>query len=298
MKAMTIASSQYQAKNKFDSDNKQIEWEMNWEPFKECLATDYVFIPLEKQIAAANDSTMATAIEKLINLRPGKTTNIWIGTPSIHSTNAWSGYTAAQLTQFVKNVYARLSTTARSKIAGVYMNQESIYGNMDYNNVLGGTLDANNQIKIMKQVRDFVKTGAVHGTKFMWCPYYGYGSNAATIIKKIGHVADKVQIFDYVILQPHTIFDAEASKGNLNGVRSSVERNKVCYRDNVNVIASKVSTTEIGYEMEFVDASGYDVPFSEYENTFKAFKNRPWMFYWQMYQCNPYNAVKKINYWV
>ena len=45
MKAMTIASSQYQAKNKFDSDNKQIEWEMNWEPFKECLATDYVFIP-------------------------------------------------------------------------------------------------------------------------------------------------------------------------------------------------------------------------------------------------------------
>ena len=46
MKAMTIASSQYQAKNKFDSDNKQIEWEMNWEPFKECLATDYVFIPL------------------------------------------------------------------------------------------------------------------------------------------------------------------------------------------------------------------------------------------------------------
>ena len=123
---------------------------------------------------------MATAIEKLINLRPGKTTNILIGTPSIHSTNAWSGYTAAQLTQFVKNVYARLSTTARSKIAGVYMNQESIYGNMDYNNVLGGTLDANNQIKIMKQVRDFVKTGAVHGTKFMWCPYYGYGSNAAT----------------------------------------------------------------------------------------------------------------------
>ena len=50
--------------------------------------------------------------------------------------------------------------------------------------------------------------------------------------------------------------------------------------------------------MEFVDASGYDVPFSEYENTFKAFKNRPWMFYWQMYQCNPYNAVKKINSWV
>ena len=162
---------------------------------------------------------------------------------------------------------------------------------MDYNNILGGTKPANNQIRIMKQVRDYVKAGHVHGTQFMWCPYYGYGDNAATIIKKIGHVADKVQIFDYVILQPHVIFDASTTNGNLNGVKYSVDRNKVCYRNNVNVIASKVSTTQIGYEMEFLNNNSV---FDDYRSTFASYKNKPWMFYWQG---DPGPAVEAIANW-
>ena len=112
-----------------------------------------------------------------------------------------------------------------------------------------------------------------------WCPYYGVGTDAATIIKKIGHVADKVQIFDYVILQPQVIFNPDGTKGNLDGVRYSVNRYKVCYRNDVYVIASKVSTTEIGYEMEYVpDRTSL---FNDYKTAFAAYKNKPSMFYWQ-----------------
>lgn len=280
MKAMLFTSNQYG-----DTSHSVLQ---------NCNATDYVFTPMQA-VASITDThakNMADAITKLLNVRAGKTTNIWIGTPSVNSSNAWSGYTAAQLTQFVKNVYTKLSSAARAKVAGVYMNQESIYGDMDYTDVLGGSKDANNQIRIMKQVRDFVKSGAVHGTQFLWCPYYGRGTNAATIIKKIGHVADKVQIFDYVILQPNTIFyNSSDTNGNLDGVKYSVNRNKVCYRNDVYVIASKVSTTAIGYEMEYVPNNSV---FNDYKAAFASYKNKPWMFYWQ----NDLNsAVSEINEW-
>lgn len=279
MKAMLFQSTLYH----HASDNS----------LTDCLATDYVFTPLEKPIADANAEKMTEAIKALLSVRSGKTTNIWIGTPNVNSTNAWSDYTAAQLTQFIQDVYDELDEFERNKVVGVYMTQESIYGDMDYNNILGGTKPANNQIRIMKQVRDYVKAGHVHGTQFMWCPYYGYGDNAATIIKKIGHVADKVQIFDYVILQPHVIFDASTTNGNLNGVKYSVDRNKVCYRNNVNVIASKVSTTKIGYEMEYVP--GKDSLFADYTTTFASYKQKPWMFYWQG---DLNQAIGEINDWV
>ena len=258
-----------------------------------CLATDYVFSPLEKGIADANAENMKNAIHALLSVRSGKTTNIWIGTPSVNSISVYTKYSAENLTQFIQNVYNQLEESDRNKIVGVYMNQESIYGDMDYNNILGGTKPANNQIRIMKQVRDYVKAGHVHGTQFMWCPYYGYGDNAATIIKKIGHVADKVQIFDYVIIQPHTIFDPATTNGNLNGVKYSVDRNKVCYRNNVNVIASKVSTTKIGYEMEYVP--GKDSLFADYTTTFASYKQKPWMFYWQG---DLNQVIGEINDWV
>lgn len=74
-----------------------------------------------------------------------------------------------------------------------------------------------------------------------------------------------------------TIFNPATRKGTLNGVKYSAERNKVCYRDNVNVIASKVSTTRIGYEMEYVP--GKDSLFADYTTTFASYKQKSWMFY-------------------
>lgn len=292
MKAMLICSTQY---DNIIGDTQNL--------IAGCAATDYIFIPMEESISDAKASDMKNAINTLVAKREGRPTNIWIGTPSVSSKNAWSGYTATMLTSFVQSVYDELKPAAKNMVAGIYMNQESIYADVDYNNVLNGSKGGNKEIRIMKQVGDYAKSGAVHGTKFMWCPYYGVGEDAGTIIKKIGHVADKVQIFDYVFLQPQVMFKPVASVGNLDGVKSSVVRNKVCYRNDVPVIASKVSSTEISYEMEYVainrekDPDNYELYESRYAQYVEAFgnhKNKPWMFYWQgIYS----QAIEKINAW-
>ena len=111
MKAMLFQSTLYH----HASDNS----------LTDCLATDYVFTPLEKPIAAADAGAMVDAIRALLSKRSGKTTNIWIGTPNVNSTNAWSDYTAAQLTQFIQDVYDELDEFERNKVVGVYMTQES-----------------------------------------------------------------------------------------------------------------------------------------------------------------------------
>ena len=61
---------------------------------------------------------MAMSIKSLLAVRGGKTTNIWIGTPSVNDKNAWLNYTADQLLAFVENVYAELDSY-QNKVAGV-----------------------------------------------------------------------------------------------------------------------------------------------------------------------------------
>ena len=62
MKAMLFQSTLYH----HASDNS----------LTDCLATDYVFTPLEKPIAAADAGAMVDAIRALLSKRSGKTTNI------------------------------------------------------------------------------------------------------------------------------------------------------------------------------------------------------------------------------
>lgn len=267
----------------------------DWSYIAACDATDFVFIPNDHPLSNSDAANMAAKIKAFLTARNGKTANIWIGTPGITAYNAWSSYEADDLTDFLQTVYDDLDPDEQNKVAGAYMNQERIYGGMDYNNVLNGSQQGNKQIRIMNQIRNYVKSGKIHGTKFMWCPYYGHGSDAATIIKEIGHVADKVQIFDYVILQPHTMFDPNASTGNLNGVKYSVSANKVCYRDNVNVIPSKVSSTQIGYEMEYATRFSYSTAvFNDYKDTFSSCKNKPCLFYWEG---NNATTFAEVNSW-
>lgn len=44
----------------------------------------------------------------------------------------------------------------------------------------------------------------------LWIPYYGYGSNDNATINSIGYVANKTNIFDYVLLQSHYYFQESA----------------------------------------------------------------------------------------
>lgn len=103
----------------------------------------------------------------------------------------------------------------------------------------------------MSEVKTYVKNGSIKGKQLLWIPYYGMGTNAAKIIMDMGYAADKVQIFDYYIIQPGYLFNPSEWPGNFDGICASMCQNKVCYRDGVAVIASKVSTSKIGFELEY-----------------------------------------------
>lgn len=159
--------------------------------------------------------------------------------------------------------------------------------------ILTINLDAQKQ---MLSVKSWVKAGNIGGQTFLWIPYYGYGENPAAIIKNIGYVADSVQIFDYVLLQPHVFFDQSTTSGNFAGIIASMQANKICYRDGVNVVANKTSTTQIGFEMEFsVYTANAESLYNQYVAAFSSYKSYPQAFYWAQYGDN--NTFGKINAW-
>ena len=284
MKALTITRAQYSSAS------------LKWSYLYACDATDFVFIPPEYPATTADASEMATAIDKLITGRSGKRTNIYIGTPGINSGNFGQNPASTNLTSFLRSVYTSLSTPHRQYVAGAYMNQEAIYGSVDYTNLTGGTQAGNVQIKRMLSVKSWVKAGNIGGQTFLWIPYYGYGENPAAIIKNIGYVADSVQIFDYVLLQPHVFFDQSTTSGNFAGIIASMQANKICYRDGVNVVANKTSTTQIGFEMEFsVYTGNAESLYNQYVAAFSSYKSYPQAFYWAQYGDN--NTFGKINAW-
>ena len=166
-----------------------------------------------------------------------------------------------------------------SNIVGIYMNQESVYGTVNYSSLL-----TNSEIKLMNDLS--YRVHANLGKKFLWIPYYGFGTNAATIIKNIGYVANTTNIYDYVVIQPHYYFDSSVYS-NLNGVYQSVQKQSVTYRDGV-VVVPKTSSTVIGVEMEINNAITYSPPdqsylgrYNEYVSTFGGFLGSyPFAYYW------------------
>ncbi len=231
-------------------------------------ATDLIFSTLFTEEASAE--AMAEAINIAVDVSPSK--SIWIGTPSVNSNNYSSSTTTyEQLIAFTNSVYNLINDTAKLKVRGIYMNQESFYsGTIDYDN-----FSQNMEVLRMMDIKNYAKS---NNWEFLWVPYYGYGDNAAKIIKDIGYGADSVQIFDYVVMQPHYMFDATV-QSNLQGVKLSCDANKVTYRDGVAVIANKVSVTDIGFEMEYVQGNP---KYDEYYDKYYSIRNSsPSVFYWQ-----------------
>jgi hypothetical protein len=89
-----------------------------------------------------------------------------------------------------------------------------------------------------------------------------------------------------VVIQPHYYFDA-GIEVNVNGVKYSVSKQAVCYRDGA-VVTPKISQTAIGAEMEFdwhiVPPNNYTehlTRYSKYVTAFKEYKGvYPIIFYW------------------
>ncbi|SDW66061.1 hypothetical protein SAMN05444487_10562 [Marininema mesophilum] len=245
--------------------------------------TDFVLVPdgSTKYNNSENNykSVLAPKVVDLANRIISKNSNakIWIGTPGVDASIASTSYTP--INNYLTTVKNSLGSTKWSNnVVGVYMNMEAIWGNVDYSNLM-----TNPSIKLMNDLSYSVHTSLAK--KFMWAPYYGYGTSAATLIKNMGYVVNKTNIFDLVLIQPHYYFDSTV-KSNLDGVYYSVQKQAVTYRDGV-VVVPKTSSTVIGVDMEgdwhlrypSVDSTYID-RYNEQVNKYTSLKgNYPFAFY-------------------
>jgi hypothetical protein len=259
----------------------------DWQALGNSNSTDFVIIPLSAYNYGSNQTgyinqlapIVINAINQLVSKR--SSAKIWIGTPGIDSTNYSIASTSLDpFYNYTTYIQTQIGTTIWSNnIRGVYMNEEAVYGPVDYSNLMG-----NATIKLMNDLSYRVHTNL--SKKFLWIPYYGYGSDPATIIKNIGYVTNKNTIYDYVMIQPHYYFDSTV-QSNLNGVYFSVNNQAVSYRDGV-IVTPKTSSTIIGVEMECDwhivppnSYSDYQGRYNEYVSKFSGFKGSyPFAFYW------------------
>lgn len=150
----------------------------------------------------------------------------------------------------------------------------------------------------------------VYNKKLMWIPYYGNGLGVENYYNKdqfvrIGYIANRTNIFDYVFIQPSYYFKAESA--NIPYVKASTEINAVVDKNYEIVSGIKSSKTLIGPEME-IDI-GYDTSvvkdttyrdrYNQYVKAFSSVKsNTPVAFYAgsrdDIFNNVVYNEVKRL----
>ena len=132
-------------------------------------------------------------------------------------------------------------------IVGFYYSNESIepwFTNFD-NSAVNSQFN-NPVVMNMKYLSDKVKA---QGKKMLWIPYYRSPSGDDRY-SRLAYVANKTNIFDYVILQPTYYFDASLGASNVTLVKNCVTSQACKYSSGSTVGGSKTSSTDIGAEME------------------------------------------------
>ena len=258
--------------------------------FKEIKVDNFVFVP--QKYGFANKFYQIEALNEITRLRPDA--KIWIGTPGINSGNFKELPSLKTMTTYLKDIYNAL--THPKQVAGIYYNQESLYGDIIYATNTNTFITMNPQVTLMQKTKQAL-IDIIGKDTMLWIPYYGYGGNAATIIKNIGYVADGTKIFDYVCMQPHYLFEPSLSQGNFNGIISSMQYQEICYRNAVKAYPGSSNTkTKIGFEVEYSQAPQYYKNFPEYIKNLKPLRgDYPYVIYWQMSGCSLNEYQKMIE---
>lgn len=271
---------------------------------------DYVILNREYEITGGEMMDQALDVAKLI-YQSKPTARIWLGIPtydSIMKLPFWynKGYLEVLKSKFLNDSVGKLIW--KNCVKGIYINMESIYGDVDYSS--SSTLLNNASIKLANDISYFVRNElqlydedtSETNLDVLWIPYYGYNSNAATIIKNLGHVISRTNIFDIAIIQPTYYFyytiDSDGNyeskvetdeqlKTNLNGVKNSLIKDSICYRDGIEVYTrASNATATIGFEMEIDHGTNPDLSrkskaarYNEYVDTFINYRNKPMCYY-------------------
>lgn len=120
-------------------------------------------------------------------------------------------------------------------------------------------------------MRKVSQAAHAYGKECLWIPYYHAAACSHT---NMGHVVNRTDIFDTVIIQPSYFFRAERTP-ELELVKACVEQQQVIDADGSVIGGEKTSKTVIGFEMEidsqFFDQQDYHDRYWAYEKTFGQF---------------------------
>jgi SH3 domain protein len=194
---------------------------------------------------------------------------IWFTFPNMHFISLAQNYVEPYRAQVFEAIKSKMSIKDWNRnVRGFYMGTESIvqwYTSFNKTNTTANISNdfGNSVVTAMRGLSDTVR-GA--GKEMIWIPYYGYPDTEDAI--RVGWVANKTDIFDYIVIQPNTYFADEvyAKKGtltfgaaNMGLVSLSVKNKQVYDRNTVVIGGGRTSNTKIGMEMEIDQYIMYDV---------------------------------------
>ena len=261
--------------------------EQDWKALGESTVTDFVIIPKTAEEYNASSEGyqslltpfMVETIQNLVRSNPK--VKCWIGTPGITSLNfEIADENIDPFYEYIQSVKKALSHQLWDRnIAGVYMNQEALYGPIDIPNIT-----ENQCYKLISNLSD--KIHFQLKKQFLWIPYYGFGPYADLVNTGLAYVSNQTDIFDYVVIQPHHYFEGNAPH-NITAVKHSVARQSVSTPDGKSIFP-KESKTAIGAEMEMswriVPPNNYaefKERFQQYLDAFSEYEGQyPIIFYW------------------
>lgn len=225
----------------------------------------------------------ANFVKNVVKLSAHANKKLYIGTPTFNIDTTNDINNLPNLYPFVRDyidmLQNKLGTDWGTMVEGIYMNLEAVhpvYQLVDVNNIT-----ANPTCKLFNDVSYRVRV--TKGKKFLWIPYYGHGPNAYNVIWNMACVVNRKDWFDYCLIQPNYFWNPSVA-ANLDGVRYSVDKQMICYRDGVPAAGGRTSTlTVIGVEME-IDSSIYNDSgkasrYQQYEAKYDPVVNYPFAYY-------------------
>ncbi len=255
--------------------------------------SDYVI--LDRVSNKPYPSEVLTIAKKIYAYRPDA--RFWIGTPKYDQYTHPSFDFIKGSIEEIKSTFINDSTGQsiwNSNVKGIYLNMESIYGEIDYSLNINQNTDT--CISVVKNVSSYV-----HNTldlNLLWIPYYGFKGHkdydlTTKTVKDLAYMVARTDFFDIVIIQPHYYFGSEYTDDsvlikNLDAIKYSMNCSNICYRDGVQVFTRTHNRAKIGFEMEMDDfaytSDGHKtdekrIRYEKYVNAFNSYKDYPMCYY-------------------
>ena len=205
-----------------------------------------------------------------------------VNTDSKHGTGSYSAEYANWKTYLSMVQTALTNNESWSLCKGFYLTNEIIAGTVDQNNIMGNTF-----AKLLNDIAYTIRSdpNSKYYREFIWAPYLGYNSGFMDINSDNGIIANRTNIFDMVLFQPHTYFAPAGdmwNPANYSGTPPENSRlaakcaiSNIAYtyaskddREHYAIVAgSKTSSTKIGVDVE-IDHRLAQNGLSDYRNSY------------------------------